>query len=129
MMLGRRAVLGLALLLAACSTAPQAADPLPSWNEGPAKAAIVDFVGRVTAEGGADFVPAAERIAVFDNDGTLWSEQPLYFQLAYALDRIKATAPQHPEWKTEEPFKSVLAGDLKKALTGGNESLLKMVMA
>jgi phosphoglycolate phosphatase-like HAD superfamily hydrolase len=83
----------------------------------------------VTAERGADFVPAAERIAVFDNDGTLWSEQPLYFQLAYALDRINATAPQHPEWKTEEPFKSVLAGDLKTALSSGNEGLLKMVMA
>ena len=71
-------------------------DPLPSWNEGPAKSAIVDFVGRVTAEGGADFVPAAERIAVFDNDGTLWSEQPLYFQLAYALDRIKAMKTRMP---------------------------------
>jgi phosphoglycolate phosphatase-like HAD superfamily hydrolase len=123
------AVLGFALLLAACSSAPWTADPLPSWNEGPAKSAIISFVGRVTTEGSTDFVPAAERIAVFDNDGTLWSEQPLYFQLAYALDRIKATAPQHPEWKRQEPFKSVLAGDLNKALASGNEGLVKMVMA
>ena len=87
------------------------ADPLPSWNEGATKKAIIDFVARVTKEGGADFVPEPERIATFDNDGTLWAEQPVYFQLAFAFDRIKALAPQHPEWKDTEPFKSVLEGD------------------
>ena len=121
------AVLGLGLLQPVTGRLAWA-DSLLSWNDGPAKAAIVDFVDRVTKEGSGDFVPVAERIAVFDNDGTLWSEQPLYFQLAFALDRIKVLAPQHPEWKTEEPFKSVLAGDIKTALGGGNESLLKLIM-
>ncbi len=110
--------------------APAAADDsLPSWNDGSAKAAIVDFVARVTTEGGADFVPASERIAVFDNDGTLWSEQPLYFQLIFALDRVKALAPQHPEWQSEEPFRSVLANDPKGALAGGEAGLAKLMMA
>jgi len=104
-------------------------DPLPSWNDGPAKAAIVDFVARVTKDGGPDFVAPADRIATFDNDGTLWAEQPLYFQFLFAVDRVKALAPQHPDWKTEEPFRSVLAGDLKKALAGGNEAIIKLVMA
>lgn len=111
------------------SVAQAQADPLPSWNEGPAKAAIVDFVTRVTTDGGPDFVPVAERIATFDNDGTLWSEQPLYFQFIFATDRVKALEPQHPEWKTEEPFKSVLAGDLKGALAGGDDAIVKLVMA
>ena len=84
------------------------ADPLPSWNDGAAKKSITDFVARVTTQGGADFVPPAERIATFDNDGTLWAEQPIYFQVAFALDRIKAMAAQHPEWKTRQPFKAVL---------------------
>src|SRR5262245_49507055 len=93
--------------------APQLADPLPSWNDGPTKKAIVTFVTRVTASGGAEFVPVPERIAVFDNDGTLWSEQPMYIQLAFTLDRVRELAPQHPEWKTKQPFKAVLAGDVK----------------
>ena len=94
------------------STASAAtADPLPSWNDGATKKAIVDFVARVTRQGGPDFVPPAERIATFDNDGTLWAEQPLYFQLLFALDRVKALAPQHPEWKQQQPFKGVLEGD------------------
>src|SRR5688500_12698324 len=80
-------------------------DPLPSWNDGATKKAITDFVARVTVQGGADFVPPAERIAVFDNDGTLWLEQPMYVQLAFALDRVKALASQHPEWKDKQPFK------------------------
>jgi phosphoserine phosphatase len=105
------------------------ADPLPSWNEGPSKNAIRDFVARVTTEGGKDFVPPAERIAVFDNDGTLWSEQPMYVQLAFTLDRIKALAPQHPEWNNKEPFKSVLAGDMKAALAGGEKSIAEMLAA
>jgi hypothetical protein len=83
-----------------------AADALPSWNDGPAKQSIVSFVDRVTKQGSADFVPAPERIATFDNDGTLWSEQPMYFQLAFVFDRVKALGPKHPEWKTQEPFAS-----------------------
>ncbi len=111
------------------TTVAQAADALPSWNEGKTKQAVVDFVKRVTTAGAADFVPGPERIAVFDNDGTLWAEQPLYFQLAFALDRVKALAPQHPEWKGKEPFASLLKGDLKGALAGGDRALVQIVMA
>ena len=100
---------------------------LPSWNDGQARQAIVDFVARVTTEGTPDFVPVAERIATFDNDGTLWAEQPMYFQFLFALDRVKALAPQHPEWKTTEPFASVLKGDLHGALKGGERALLAIV--
>ena len=106
-----------------------ATDSLPSWNDGPAKAAIVDFVARVTAEGGPDFVPVRERIATFDNDGTLWCEQPLPVQLFFVLDRVKALAPEHPEWQSEEPFRSVLAGDIKAALASGEAGLVKLGMA
>lgn len=102
-------------------------DPLPSWNEGATKSAIVDFVSRVTTEAGADFVAAEDRIATFDNDGTLWSEQPFYFQLAFALDRIKALAPAHPEWATTEPFKSVLAGDIKGLMASGEKGLAEIL--
>ena len=119
--------IALAAALALASLA--AAEPLPSWNEGQAKHAIVDFVQRVTTAGGADFVPKPERIAVFDNDGTLWSEQPMYFQLFFALDRVKVLAPQHPEWKDKEPFASLLRGDLKSALAGGEKAILEIVMA
>ena len=87
-------------------------DPLPSWNEGPSKESILRFVEAVTAEGGPEFVPPLDRIAVFDNDGTLWSEKPLYFQVAFALDRVKVLAPQHPEWQEQEPFRAVLDGDM-----------------
>ena len=83
-------------------------DPLPSWHEGPSKESILRFVERVTVEGGVEFVPPLDRIAVFDNDGTLWSEKPFYFQLAFALDRVKALAPQHPEWQEQQPFKAIL---------------------
>jgi phosphoglycolate phosphatase-like HAD superfamily hydrolase len=89
----------------------------------------MDFVARVTKEDWADFVPVSERIAVFDNDGTLWSEQPVYIQLAFALDRVRELAPRHPEWKTKEPFKSVLAGDLKRALGGGEKAIAELVFA
>ena len=82
-------------------------DPLPSWNEGPTKEAIINFVNEVTNESSSNFVKPEDRIATFDNDGTLWSEQPFYFQLAFALDRVKAMAPDHPEWKTTQPFKAV----------------------
>ena len=107
----------------------QANDPLPSWNDGPSKAAILDFVHKVTQEGSSDFVPVPERIATFDNDGTLWAEKPLYFQVYFILDRIKALAPQHPEWKTQEPFASILKGDLKGALAGGDKALIELAMA
>ena len=106
-----------------------AADSLPSWNDGAAKKSVVEFVAKVTKEGGPDFVPPAERIAVFDNDGTLWAEQPMYFQLFFALDRVKALAPQHPEWKTKEPFASLLKGDVKGALAGGEPAIFQLVMA
>jgi phosphoglycolate phosphatase-like HAD superfamily hydrolase len=105
------------------------ADPLPSWNDGPSKKAIVDFVGRATREGGPDFVPVAERIATFDNDGTLWAEQPIYFQLAFALDRVKALAPAHPEWKEKQPFKGVLEGDMKAVAATGERGLLEIIGA
>ena len=104
-------------------------DPLPSWNDGQAKQSVIEFVAKVTKEGSPEFVPAAERIAVFDNDGTLWAEQPMYFQAFFAFDRIKALSPQHPEWKDKEPFASVLKGDIKSAAAGGEHSLLEMVMA
>ena len=101
----------------------QSADPLPSWNESKAKQSITDFVGKVTKPGSPDFVPPSERIATFDNDGTLWAEQPMYFQLLFALDRVKALAPQHPEWKSKEPFASLLKGDVKGALAGGQQAM------
>ena len=113
----------------AISSLATAADPLPSWNEGKAKQSIFDFVQRVTALGSKDFVSEPERVAVFDNDGTLWAEQPFYFQLVFALDRVKALAPKHPEWKEKEPFKSVLAGDLKSVLAGGEHALVELIMA
>jgi len=109
--------------------APATADPLPSWNETAPKQAIVAFVEKVTTAGSDDFVPEAERIATFDNDGTLWSEQPMYFQLFFALDRIKALAPKHPEWNEKEPFASILKGDLKSALAGGDKALIELVTA
>ena len=107
----------------------RAADVLPSWNQGPAKQSIIDFVNRVTQAGSKDFVAPEERIATFDNDGTLWSEQPAYFQLFFALDRVKALAPKHPEWKTKQPFKAALEGDLKTVFSGGEHALLELVMA
>ncbi|MBW2433243.1 MAG: haloacid dehalogenase-like hydrolase [Deltaproteobacteria bacterium] len=113
----------------ALATLAAADEPLPSWNQGQAKRAIVDFVQRVTTVGGADFVPVAERIAVFDNDGTLWVEKPMYAQLAFALDRIKALAPTHPEWKDKQPFKAALEGDLKTLAAGGEHALLELIMA
>ncbi len=106
-----------------------AADPLASWNAGGAKKAIVEFVARVTKTDSPDFVPAAERIAVFDNDGTLWAEQPMPFQALFVLDRVKALAPQHPEWQTQEPFASLLRGDMQAALAGGERAVGQLMMA
>lgn len=105
------------------------AGTLPSWNDGAARSRLVEFVERVTDPGDPDYVPPAERIAVFDNDGTLWAEQPAYFQLFFALDRVKALAPQHPQWKTEEPFAALLRGDLGAALAGGEAAMGKIIMA
>ena len=113
--------------LAFTTTFAQGADPLASWNEGQAKRSITDFVAKVTKVGSPEFVPPAERIATFDNDGTLWAEQPLYFQFLFAIDRVKAQASEHPEWKEKEPFKSLLAGDLKAALAGGDRALLEII--
>jgi hypothetical protein len=113
----------------ALSGAARAADPLPSWNDTTSKQAILAFVDRVTQAGSPGYVPPAERIATFDNDGTLWAEQPVYFQLLFAVDRIKATASEHPEWQGQEPFASVLKGDMKAALAGGEKALLELVMA
>ncbi len=144
-MMVRRPGLGLsvlaALLLAGCGgptpgAAPSApattareaaADPLPSWNEGASKKAIVDFVERVTRQGGPDFVQPSQRIATFDNDGTLWSEQPIYFQVAFALDRVKALAPHHPEWQQKQPFKGILEGDMKAVAAAGEQGLLDVM--
>jgi len=116
-------------LVYAAAAETQANDPLPSWNEGTSKQAIIRFVEDASTEGRSRFVPPAQRIAVFDNDGTLWSEQPMYFQLAFALDRVKALAPKHPEWKNKQPFKAVLQGDLKTVLAGGEHALLELIMA
>ena len=128
--IGKRPLAGLlAVVLALAMAAARAADPLPSWNDGPSKAAIVAFVEKVTKLGSPEFVPEAERIATFDNDGTLWAEQPMYFQLFFALDRVKALAPKHPEWKSTQPFKAALDGDMKTLAASGEKGLLTLVMA
>jgi hypothetical protein len=106
-----------------------ATDPLPSWNDGAAKAAILDFVARVTAEGGRDFVPVNERVAVFDNDGTLWCEMPVPNQALFIADRVKALAPQHPQWQTTEPFRSLLAGDRQALMAQGLKGIAELAMA
>jgi hypothetical protein len=118
-------IISIAILLSAALAYAQ--DPLPLWNDTAPKKAIVAFVEKVTKEGSPDFVPPNERIATFDNDGTLWAEQPMYFQFLFAMDRIKALAPQHPEWKTKEPFKSALAGDMKGLLASGEKSLMEVM--
>lgn len=117
------------LLVFSGSISADASDPLPSWNDKASKTAIIKFVNETTQIGQPNFVPIHERIAVFDNDGTLWSEQPIYFQLAFTLDRVRSVAAQHPEWATKEPFKSVLADDLKTVMAGGEHALLELLMA
>jgi len=104
-------------------------DPLPSWNDSAPKKAIVAFVDKVTKEGSQDFVPVPERIATFDNDGTLWAEQPMYFQLCFALDRVKALAPQHPEWKTKPPFSKLLSTPKEENVAVSEQELMEIVMA
>lgn len=111
------------------TTTVAATDPLPSWNEGATKNAIIDFVSKTTKEGSEDFIPVSDRIACFDNDGTLWSEQPMYFQFDFILDRVKALEPQHPDWKNTQPFKAVLESDLKTVLAGGNKSYTELLLA
>jgi phosphoserine phosphatase len=115
--------------VAAASVVAQAAESLPSWRDTASRRAITAFVVATTTPTDARYLPPAERIAVFDNDGTLWGEQPMYVQLAFALDRVKALAPAHPEWKEQEPFASLLKGDLKGALAGGEHGILEIVMA
>jgi phosphoserine phosphatase len=124
-------LLTLAVLAAVtlAATSARAADPLPSWNDGKAKQSIVSFVEKVTTPGSPDFVPVPERVATFDNDGTLWCEKPLPVQLYFALDRVKALAPQHPEWATTDPFASVLRGDPKGVMAGGERALVELLMA
>ena len=114
--------LGFVLVFGSLAAA-QTVDSLPSWNDGKAKQSIIEFVATVTEKGSPDFVPPAERIAVFDNDGTLWGEQPMYFFVLFAFDRVKELAPQHPEWKNKEPFASLLKGDMKGALAGSGDSI------
>ncbi|MFO0810644.1 MAG: HAD family hydrolase [Gemmataceae bacterium] len=106
-----------------------AQDPLPSWNEGPTKKAIVEFVAKVTKPGSPDFVPVPERIATFDNDGTLWVEQPIYTQVQFAFDRVRALAPRNADWKERQPFKAVLDDDMKAILDGGERRLVELIMA
>lgn len=131
--ISRRSALKIAAFAAATSSMRSAlaegSPILPSWVDGDAKARIMDFVTATTTEGSADFVEPAARVAVFDNDGTLWGEQPMYVQLAFALDRVKQLAPQHPEWQTTEPFKSVLAGDMAGVAASGERGLLQLVAA
>jgi len=128
------AMLALTFLLACSpsgngSQTTAATDPLPSWNDGEVKQAILDFVARVTDPASPDFVPEPERIATFDNDGTLWAEQPLYFQLFFTIDRVKALAPEHPDWKSRQPFQAVLENDMEALLETGEHGLIEIVMA
>ena len=130
----RRAVLT-GLLVSAASTlvfkttALAQGNPLPSWRDGKAKQSILDFVATVTREGSPGFVPVPQRVATFDNDGTLWCEHPMYVQLAFALDQVKAMAPEHPEWKKKQPFKAVLDGDMKALAAAGERGLVELIMA
>ena len=122
------AVLLVALASGIAVSAAKAQDPLPSWNEGATKGAIIDFVTAVTDESSKDYVPPAERIATFDNDGTLWVEAPLYTQLMFAFDRVKAMAPDHPEWRDDPVLKAVLGGDMKAVAKSGKKGIVEIVM-
>jgi len=129
-MLYRRGFLACVFAVGCSASAlAQPADPLASWNDGAVKKSITDFVARVTTQGGAEFVPPAERIATFDNDGCLWAEQPVYFQVQFAFDRVRALAPQHPEWKTQQPFKAVLDRDVKALAASGQKGVLQIIAA
>jgi len=129
-MLRRSFVYGVAAASAVATTRAWAqADPLPSWNDGAPKRAILDFVSRTTSAGSREFVPVLERIATFDNDGTLWCEQPVYFQFMFAMDRVKALAPQNPKWKDKPPFSYVLAGDMAGVAGMGEKGMVEIVAA
>ena len=128
-MLTRLVAVIAASLISLAPTLARGAEPLPSWNDSASRQAILRFVGRVTTAGSPDFVPVPERIAVFDNDGTLWSEQPVYNQAAFIFDRVKALAPEHPEWTAKDPFASILKGDLTGALASGEQGLVELVTA
>jgi phosphoglycolate phosphatase-like HAD superfamily hydrolase len=123
------AVFAIAASVAPASAFAQSTDPLPSWNDGPRKAAIIEFVSAVTNWVGSDFVPVPERIATFDNDGTLWIEQPIYTQVQFALDRVRELAPDHPEWETTQPFQAVLEGDQEALLASGKKGLVQIIAA
>lgn len=126
----RTAIKGLAAVAIVASRPARAqGDTLPSWNDGPVRRSILDFVVRTTTAGGADWVPVPERIACFDNDGTLWTEQPIYFQVMFAMDRVKALAPRHPQWHTQEPFKWVLADDREALARMGEKGILEIMAA
>lgn len=124
-----RRLIALAAILFVSTASAQEPDPLPSWNDGASKQAIVDFVTKVTEPESADYVPIKDRVATFDNDGTLWLEQPMYTQLAFALDRVKQLAPEHPEWKDTQPFKAVLEGDMKALAASGEKGIAQLVAA
>ncbi|WP_194791541.1 HAD family hydrolase [Pseudomonas sp. UFMG81] len=127
---GRTSLLrGLLYLLLMLPLLAQAADPLPAWREGPARTAIVEFVETVTKDGGPGYVAPAQRIAVFDNDGTLWSEQPMYFEVLFAMDEVKRLAPEHPQWRSQQPFKAVLENDHQALAKQGMDGLLKIIAA
>lgn len=119
----------LAVLLVSSVSVFAQTDPLPSWNEGPSKERILSFVAAVSTPDSKSFVPVDQRIATFDNDGTLWPEQPMYTQVLFALDRVKELAPEHPEWQTQEPFASILKGDIKSAFAGGEKSIFEVIVA
>ncbi|WP_422017793.1 HAD family hydrolase [Reyranella sp.] len=121
--------MGAAALAARARPGLAQADALPSWNDGPVKRSILDFIARTTTPGAPDWVPVPERIACFDNDGTLWTEQPIYVQIAFAVDRVKAMAPQHPEWRTQEPFRSVLSDDRAALAALGEKGFLEIIAA
>ncbi len=127
----RKHLIGLFAIVASLTTAGSvlAEDPLPSWHDGATKSTILSFVAKVTDKNSPNYVPESERIATFDNDGTLWPEYPMYTQVLFAFDRIKALAPEHPEWKTEQPFKALLEGDMKTVGASGMEGLMKIVIA
>ena len=124
-----RRLIALAAIVFVSTASAQEPDPLPSWNDGASKQAIVDFVTKVTEPESADYVPIKDRVATFDNDGTLWLEQPMYTQLAFALDRVKQLAPEHPEWKDTQPFKAVLEGDMKALAASGEKGIAQLVAA
>jgi len=129
--MNRPLLVTLALAMALCMGGEAIAQnsPLPSWNDGAAKSSITEFVARVTQQGGPDYVAPSERIATFDNDGTLWVEQPMYVQLSFALDRVRELAPHHPEWTKKQPFKAALEGDLETVFAGGEHAILELIMA